>query len=208
LTNPPRSQYWLPRRNNKEFLMLSRSVPKLVVHIDRGEYFSMTNGWLAQLALLQGVVPPGVKVTDPLIGSWRGGQVEIVVSGLARTEVSPAVTELAALFALQGGSVETVYWRLRQNFADIGRKIGLLIARNPDLWDFCFEAMTTPIVPSWLTTDEAQRLLYGIRNPLGEPFFQKYKDWLASRRGVPDGVKDLLENSGYYADLKRFTQAS
>ncbi len=172
---------------------------KLVANLDKHEYYAMTDGWLAHLAVLNGTLPPDLPVAHPLVGSWRSCHVEVVAAGPGLQ--ARAVTELNALCALQGRGGETAYWNVRANFADVGPKLGRLIACEEWLHGFCFQEAAGTSDFSRLTAEEAQRLLRGVRRPLGIAYFRAYKNWLARRWRLPPDVRAALEYSGDRADL-------
>jgi hypothetical protein len=181
---------------------MSSGNPKIVINLDRKEKFTETAGWLAHLAVLQGALPPGLLVDDPLVGSWRACHVEVVDPDAEAQ--SEAVTELAALYALEGLGSRGVYWNVVAKFADISPDLWDLVARHARLHDLCFGAAAAMTNFSRLTLKDAERLLWGTHGPLNEACFQAHKSWLARQPGVPARVRDVLEHSPDWADEASF----
>ncbi len=177
--------------------------PPLVINLDRHERFDQTHLWLADLAVLQGALPPALLVDDPLVGSWRACNVEVVDPGHPE-EKSKALTELEALYVLGDPGYEGLYLGVLENFDDVSTGLRDVVARHERLSAFCFSS--SPALPDYslLTLPFAAFMLGYTLDTLGEASFRAYKRWLAGRAGLPERARLVLERSPDWADAASF----
>jgi hypothetical protein len=163
---------------------------RLMVNFDRSEYFRISPLWPVYLGVLRGYAPTVNPAIDPLVGSWGNDRVEVVLPG--DHSAPEAAEELMAMEALKGHESPTAYQLVRRNFIDLTRKLGLLVSRTPALREQCCRMLTLPATYSWLTGDEADRLVCGVAAMHGSAFTREYIRWLAGRPGVTGDVKKYL----------------